>query len=201
MKSGPRLIAILAVAGALSLAALYLIVRPEGNGAAPDGPSKAAQTVPEPGLGQFKPERSPLPQASFQDGEGKTLTMDAFKGRWVLLNLWATWCTPCREEMPSLDRLQAEWGGEDFTVVAVSMDRNGASLAKAFLAEVNATHLALYADPSSKMMFAFKAFGLPTTLLISPEGEIRGRFVGPVEWDDPSARRVLEEARGAAKAG
>jgi len=195
MKSGPRLIAILAVAGALSLAALYVIVQPEGNGSPPKGMPETARTAQEAIFGQFKAERTPLPEASFEDGEGQKLTMDAFRGRWVLLNLWATWCAPCREEMPSLDRLEAELGDEDFTVVAVSMDRNGVELARKFLAEVNVTHLALYADPSSKMMFALKAFGLPTTLLITPQGEIAGRIVGPVDWDAPASRAMLEEAR------
>ena len=197
MTSGPRLIAILAVAGALSLAALYLIVRPQGNDLEPEGTVKAVQASPDAAAGNFRAEKAPLPDVSFQNGEGETLTLASFRGKWVLLNLWATWCTPCREEMPSLDRLQGELGGSDFMVVAVSMDRNGVALAKGFLAEVKAEHLALYADPSSKMMFAFKVFGLPTTLLISPDGEIVGRFVGPVEWDKEGPRAIIAKLKAA----
>jgi thiol-disulfide isomerase/thioredoxin len=196
MKSGPRLIAILAVAGALSLAALYLIVWPEGNGL---GPSGVGATPEGAALSNYMPEKAPLPDAGFENGKGEKLTLKAFQGRTVLLNLWATWCAPCREEMPSLDRLEAQYGGPGFVVVAVSMDRNGIDLARNFLAETKIRHLALYADPSSKMMFALKAFGLPTTLLISPQGEIVGRFVGPVNWDETDPRRIIEAALAAAK--
>ena len=113
MKSGSRLIAILAVAGALSLAALYFIVWSEGNGwesrsgglgakIGNDAPGNASLT-------NYSAEKTSLPEASFQNGKGEAVTLTAFKGRVVLLNLWATWCLPCREEMPSLDRLLVKY--------------------------------------------------------------------------------------------
>jgi thiol-disulfide isomerase/thioredoxin len=191
MKSGPRLIAILAVAGALSLAALYLIARPQSNDSSPDEASPAAQQAVSAG---YRSEKTPLPDAVFQNDRGETLSTADFRGRWILLNLWASWCLPCREELPSLDRLQAQLGSKEFEVVAVSMDRNGMEEAEAFLLEAKATHLALYGDPTSKMMFVLKAVGLPTTFLISPKGEIVGRFVGPVDWDTPQTRELIQSA-------
>ncbi|MEP5929660.1 MAG: TlpA disulfide reductase family protein, partial [Nitratireductor sp.] len=105
-----------------------------------------------------------------------------------------TWCGPCREEMPELDELQAAFGGERFEVVALSVDSNGQKLVRDFLAEVGAGHLGLYIDPAAKANFTLGAFGLPTTLLISPEGEEIGRMVGPAPWASEDAKAFIAEA-------
>ena len=154
-------------------------------------------------MAEFKPAAAPKPAAeiAFEDKEGAKLGLDAFKGRVVLLNLWATWCAPCREEMPSLDRLQAKLGSSDFEVVALSLDRAGRDKAKAFLAEMGIKHLALYIDPTMKAARALEATGMPTTLLIGRDGQELGRLVGPAEWDSKEAHALIRAALAAKPAG
>lgn len=125
------------------------------------------------------------PEISFADSTGQPKTLADYSGKMVLLNIWATWCVPCRKEMPTLDRLQAKLGGPDFEVVALSVDRGGPGLVKKFFAETGVTHLALNIDTSAKAMFALGTVGLPTTLLIDREGREVGRLIGPAEWDAP----------------
>ncbi|MDX8450713.1 TlpA disulfide reductase family protein [Mesorhizobium captivum] len=126
-----------------------------------------------------------VPQISFADDAGQPKTLAEYSGKVVLLNIWATWCAPCRKEMPTLDRLQAELGGPDFEVVALSMDRKGLDVVKKFYAEIGITHLALNIDTSAKAMFTLGAVGLPMTLLIDRDGKEIGRLIGPAEWDAP----------------
>jgi thiol-disulfide isomerase/thioredoxin len=125
----------------------------------------------------------PLPALPFTDGDGKPMTLDAFRGMVVLLNLWATWCGPCRKEMPTLDRLQAALGGPDFEVIALSIDRPGLEPVRKFYAEIGIRNLALYNDSSGKAAITLNAFGLPATLLIDRQGRELGRLIGPAEWD------------------
>lgn len=131
------------------------------------------------------PEPKPVPEIQFQDSEGKTLTLADFRGKVVLLNIWATWCAPCRREMPTLDRLQAELGGPGFQVLALSIDRGGFEAVTKFYAEVGVKHLGMYLDSSSQAASTLGAVGLPTTLLIDRDGSEMGRLVGPAEWDSP----------------
>lgn len=126
-----------------------------------------------------------VPQISFTDAAGQSRTFADYSDKVVLLNVWATWCAPCRKEMPTLDRLQARLGGPDFEVVALSMDRKGLDAVKKFYAEISVTHLALNIDISAKAMFALGAVGLPMTLLIGRDGKEIGRLIGPAEWDAP----------------
>jgi thiol-disulfide isomerase/thioredoxin len=129
------------------------------------------------------PAPKSLPEIQFQDSEGRTFTLADFRGKLVLLNLWAAWCLPCRHEMPTLDRLQAELGGPDFQVLALSMDRGGFEAITKFYGEVGVKHLAL--DGSTEAASTLGAVGLPTTLLIDRDGREIGRLVGPAEWDSP----------------
>jgi thiol-disulfide isomerase/thioredoxin len=138
-----------------------------------------------------------LPDFSFAGGEGETKSLGDFKGKIVLLNIWATWCVPCRDEMPALDRLETELGGENFQVVAVNIDKGGPEKAQKFLQETGATHLQLYTDPTGKLFVALKAVGMPTTLLIDGTGKEMGRLVGPADWASPEAKRLIEAAIGA----
>ncbi|MAN63493.1 MAG: redoxin [Parvibaculum sp.] len=140
------------------------------------------------------PER-PDP-VQFVDGEGQSRSFDDWKGKVVLVNLWATWCGPCRHEMPALDRLQAELGGEDFEVLAVSLDRSGLDLPRAFYSEHNIVHLGLYNDASARIGVALGVFGIPTTVLLDREGRLIGRLVGPAEWDAPDAVALMKAAIG-----
>lgn len=142
----------------------------------------------------FKSEPEELPSAPFVDADGRERTLADWKGKVVLLNLWATWCAPCRKEMPALDRLQASLGSEKFEVVAVSVDRTGIEGARKFLSEINVRRLAVLADPNARMATTLKAIGLPATLLIDAEGREIGRMVGPAEWDAPEAKALIRAA-------
>jgi thiol-disulfide isomerase/thioredoxin len=139
----------------------------------------------------FRKEPEPPPAFSFQDASGRERTLADWRGRIVLLNLWATWCVPCRREMPALDRLQAELGSDRFEVVAVSVDRTGLAGARKFLDETKVSSLALYADPSARLASSLRAVGLPATLLIDAEGREIGRLLGPAEWDSDDAKRLI----------
>lgn len=138
----------------------------------------------------------PVPPLSFLDGEGRRIDLSEFKDRLVLLNLWATWCAPCVKEMPALDRLQAQLGGEGFQVVALSVDRGGKEQVQPFFQRVGLRNLALYLDPSSSSMQALSLRGLPTTLLVDQEGRELGRIEGAVEWDSPEVVAFLRKHMG-----
>ena len=118
----------------------------------------------------------------------------------MLLNLWATWCVPCRQEMPALDRLEARLGGPDFTVVAVNIDTAKLDRPKAFLQEVAVKNLGFYADPTADIFETLKgagdALGLPTTVLVDKNGCGLGVMAGPAQWDSPDALALIAAARG-----
>ncbi len=141
-----------------------------------------------------------LPQLAFRNAEGQQKTLADWRGRTVLLNLWATWCAPCRMEMPLLDELQRELGGPGFEVVAVNIDTRDLEKPKAWLAENGITDLAYYADPTARIFQDLKAvgkaFGMPTTLLIGPAGCELGFLSGPAEWASPDAVALVRGALG-----
>lgn len=138
-----------------------------------------------------KPAPEVPPAFTFQDKDGKALTIADFKGKTILLNLWATWCAPCRKEMPALDRLQAAIGSDKFEVVALSLDKDGVEKARKFLADIKVSHLGFYIDPTGSQGFNLKPVGLPTTLLIDSEGREVGRLAGPAEWDSEAAKALI----------
>lgn len=133
-----------------------------------------------------------VPEIHFTDATDKKLTLADFKGRFVLLNFWATWCAPCVEEMPALDRLQAAKGGADFAVVALALDRQGRPLVEPFLQKLAVKSLPMYIDASSAAMRAFNLRGLPTTVLLDRDGNELGRLEGPAKWDSPEAAAFLQ---------
>jgi thiol-disulfide isomerase/thioredoxin len=186
-----RLVLILSlwlVAGAI--AGIALVVGRPG-----DGPENPAPTVPVSRLA-LHDQPKPLPAFGFTDAGGAALSLDGFKGRIVLLNIWATWCAPCRKEMPSLDRLQAEMGGPDFQVVALSIDRGDPDPVRAFFGEVGLSHLGIYLDQPSASTQALNVVGIPTTLLIDGEGREIGRATGPAEWDSPEMKALIRQGMG-----
>jgi len=128
----------------------------------------------------------------FVDGAGREMTLADFRGRVVLLNIWATWCVPCRVEMPTLDALQGNLGGDDFLVVPLSIDRAGMNVVRRFYEEIDIRHLGMYLVDGTRAMFAFGALGLPTTILIDRIGFERGRLVGPAEWDSPEIATQIQ---------
>jgi len=142
---------------------------------------------------------SPAPQAGFT-ANGKPTSLADFRGRVVLLNFWATWCGPCVAEMPSLDRLEAALGGQDFIVIAVSEDRNPA-VVEPFFAEHKIQHLSLFHDPGGALASAFGIRGLPTSAVIDTKGNVVGRIEGPAEWDSGQAKALIRHYMGAGGAG
>ena len=139
-----------------------------------------------------------LPDLAFSAADGTPRTLAAYRGRTVLVNLWATWCFPCRQEMPALDRLQASLGGPDFEVVAINIDTRNLDKPKAWLKEAGIERLAYYADPDAKVFQDLKrvgkAVGMPTTLLVDPEGCELALINGPAEWASEDALRLVRAA-------
>lgn len=138
-----------------------------------------------------------LPEIGFENAQGKPLALAGFRGKAVLLNIWATWCSPCRQEMPSLDRLQAALGGLDFEVVALSIDHGGIPAVRKFFAKVGIKRLALYVDPSGQASSVLDIIGVPTTLMVDRAGRSLWRVAGPVQWDKPEVISVVRRAIGA----
>jgi thiol-disulfide isomerase/thioredoxin len=142
----------------------------------------------------------PVPELTFLDGEGGEVTLAEFRGKVVVLNLWATWCAPCRREMPSLDRLQAELGDRGLAVIALSLDRGDVAKVREFFDELEIANLAIYRDPDARASRELDALGLPTTIVIDRAGQEVGRLLGPAEWDGADALallRTLVEPSGA----
>jgi thiol-disulfide isomerase/thioredoxin len=143
-------------------------------------------------------EPKPLPDLAFNGPDGSPTSLAAFRGRTVLLNLWATWCAPCRQEMPALDRLQGELGGRDFEVVAVNIDTRNLDKPKTWLKEAGVARLAYYADPEAKVFQDLKrvgkAVGMPTTLLVDPDGCELALINCPAEWASEDALKLVRAA-------
>jgi thiol-disulfide isomerase/thioredoxin len=189
------------VAAAIGFAAVYVTWGGADNEkGASAAPAPAASKLAGGGTGDdlvaFVRKNPPVEVAdvSFEDETGAKKTLADFKGKAILLNLWATWCLPCRHEMPSLDRLQKELGSDQFEVVALSLDRAGRAAARTFFDEIKVEYLKLYIDPTMKAGNGLRAVGMPTTILIGKDGKERGRLPGPAEWDSPAAKALIAEA-------
>jgi thiol-disulfide isomerase/thioredoxin len=133
----------------------------------------------------------PAPALAFTTRDGAEKHLADFKGQLVLVNLWATWCGPCVEEMPALDRLQTKLG-QRLTILAISQDRRGAAVVDPFLAKTGITHLAVFLDPKSAAIEAFGVQGLPTSFLIGRDGMILGKLEGAAKWDEAPMLSRLE---------
>ena len=130
---------------------------------------------------------APVPQVAIDDVKGARLALSTFKGKYILLNLWATWCAPCVRELPALAKLKSSVGSDQFDVVAVDVGRGTAADARTFLDAHGAKSLDTYVDSNLALLRAFGAFGLPLTVLIDRQGREIGRAVGPAAWDSPEA--------------
>jgi thiol-disulfide isomerase/thioredoxin len=213
----PAIYLIAAIVAAIAgFGTVYVSFAPSDNGSSAAGGSTTAaggaQSVPGGGgRGRLaglnkgamaplvaRPQPIDLPGFTFVAGDGREKSLKDFAGQVVLLNIWATWCIPCREEMPALDKLEAKLGGENFAVVAVNIDKGGQEKAAAFLKETGATHLPLYTDPSGKLFATLKVVGMPTTLIIDRDGKEIARLVGPADWASPEAEAVIAAATRAA---
>jgi len=134
-----------------------------------------------------------LPALRFVDGMGSSTSLAAYRGRVVLLNVWATWCAPCVKEMPALDRLQAMLGGPDFEVVALSIDEAGDRAVRAFFRQIGIKRLRPYVDAFQEASLTLATSGIPLTLLIDRDGREVGRRLGPAEWDRPHLVELLRD--------
>ncbi len=166
-----------------------LLLALPGPGALAQADADAAAQAP---LGEFVPASQPLPApaAGFTDADGKSLSLRDFAGKLVLVNLWATWCAPCRREMPSLERLQTRLG-DKITILAISEDRGGSKAVAPFIAKLGLKVVKTYLDPESAVGRAFKVDGLPTSFLIDRQGRVLGRVEGEAEWDSPKMQAII----------
>jgi thiol-disulfide isomerase/thioredoxin len=139
-----------------------------------------------------------VPDLAFKDAQGRDKTLADWQGRTVLLNLWATWCVPCRREMPALDALEQKLGGPDFEVVAVNIDTRDPQKPLTFLKDVGVSHLAYYSDQSARVFedlkSAGKAFGMPTTIIVDRSGCEIGNMAGPAEWASEDGVKLVRAA-------
>ncbi len=136
----------------------------------------------------------PLPEFTYIDEQGKDHSLKELRGKVVLLNLWATWCGPCRHEMPWLDEVQKKYGGEQFEMLTISIDRGGLKKPRRFFNSINIKNLTLYGDKTGRLASKLRAFGMPTTLLIDRQGRELGRIAGPAEWASSEAFAFIEAA-------
>ena len=133
----------------------------------------------------------PMPEISFQDATGNTVTMDDFAGQVLLINIWATWCPPCVHELPTLDALQAGLGDAGLTVAAVSIDLEGIPVVQPFYQSHGIDALAPYADPNADLLRNLQVVGLPTTILFDQQGREIGRLAGDADWFSPEAQALV----------
>lgn len=207
-----KLVAIAAVAGILAGAvAVYVKQTTSGNGTEVADAAQCAASVEK--AASLKPfaagevaamvaaaDPRVIAGLSFKDQADKDLTLADFAGKTVLLNLWATWCVPCREEMPALNALQEAEGSDRFQVLAINIDTGAADKPKAFLDETGVDALGLYRDASMGVFNTLKkeglAFGLPATLLIDGKGCLLGAMNGPAAWDSDDAKALIRAAVG-----
>ena len=213
-----RMILIAALAGAFAGAvAVYVSIAMSGNNPEPDvvaagdtasadrceAKAAKARSTADAAVGEVAAMLPADPPQSLQDlafnaPDGKPMTLADRSGKTLLLNLWATWCFPCREEMPALDALQKVMGGDDFEVIAVNVDAGDDVKPKKFLAETGIEALGYYRDNTLSLFNDLKkrglALGLPVTLLIDEEGCLLAHMNGPAEWSSPDAKRLIEAA-------
>lgn len=141
---------------------------------------------------QLAPGARPRPEATWKDGNGKTVALKDFGGKVVLVNFWATWCAPCVRELPSIDRLAASLDGEEFKVVAINIDRGGKPVARKMLRRLKLKGLDLYLDRENTAVRGFGVRQMPTTYVFDRKGREVGKLEGAAEWDEPEAVALVK---------
>lgn len=138
------------------------------------------------------PAPQEVSQAVFTTPDGAEHSLDDWQGQWVVLNFWATWCAPCRKEMPTLDALNTEFGGADFAVVPVATGRNALPAIRKLFAEIGVESLPILLDPRQKLARDMAVLGLPITVILNPEGQEIARLRGDADWHSDSARAIVQ---------
>lgn len=184
---------ILAAAAVIGIAGgLYLASETEGTPGLPDVDFATVEAMREGDMQklQFGVDRGS--DVVFVNEDGSDMTLAAFEGKYVVLNFWATWCAPCRKEMPHLSDLQAELGGDTFEVVTVATGVNQRPAMERFLDEIGVDNLPLHTDPNSALARDFGIVGLPVTLILNPEGFELARLIGDANWSSDNAIDILK---------
>ncbi len=209
-RSASKIIALAVLAGlAAGAVAVYVSNRPSGNTDTDVAGVCAAKQERAKALGEAATgdvaamsasDPQPLTHLSFKGPDGKPLTLADFSGKTLLVNLWATWCAPCRAEMPAFDALQSDMGSDKFEVVAINVEKGPDDKPKGFLDEIGIEHLAFYRDDTLGVFNDLKtralALGLPVTLLVDDEGCLLANMNGPAEWASEDAKRLIRTALG-----
>lgn len=138
-------------------------------------------------------EPTDLPETIFLDADEAEVTLADWQGKALLVNFWATWCAPCREEMPSLDALQAELGGDDFQVLTIATGRNSRAAIDKFYGETQIANLPVLTDPRQRLARDMGVLGLPASILISADGQEVARLLGDADWSSDAAKQVIRE--------
>lgn len=207
MTSGKKIGLALGVVAALGLAgvaAFYSVMGDAGNGSCSAAAKTAARMAPlvkgEVAAVEIRKRPQAAPELSFTGPDGQPMTLAAFKGKTLLVNLWATWCAPCLKEMPSLDALQREMGGPDFAVVAINIDTRNLEKPKTWLADNKVTTLPYYADPQAGVFQALRAAhkveGMPVSLIVDKSGCELGIIQGPADWASADSKALMAAAIG-----
>lgn len=207
MTSGTKIGLALGVVAALGLAgvaAFYSGLGNAGNGSCSAAAKTAARMAPlakgEVAAVEVRPRPEPAPELSFSGPDGKPLTLADFKGKTILVNLWATWCAPCLKEMPALDVLEKEMGGSDFAVVAINIDTRNLDKPKAWLAENKVATLPFYGDPQAAtfqaLRKAHKVEGMPVSIIVDKFGCELGIIQGPADWASADSKALMAAAIG-----
>jgi thiol-disulfide isomerase/thioredoxin len=202
----PYVIAAVLVGAAIGFAAIYGIAGPKRNAVADSACGAAVELsrklapLAHGEVAALTMASAPLrlPDLAFEDADGKPRKLSEWRGRTVLVNLWATWCVPCRKEMPALDRLQTRLGGKNFEVVAINIDTRDVEKPRNFLKDANLTGLGYFNDSKAKVFQDLKAIGralgMPTSVLVDGQGCEIATIAGPAEWDSDDALRLIAAA-------
>nr|WP_294640782.1 TlpA disulfide reductase family protein [uncultured Aureimonas sp.] len=206
---GTKRILSIALAGGLLAGALgvYVMETRSGNEAVASCPAAAALSAALDGAARgevaaMRPLETPFDVSAlrFKDGEGRDTSLAALKGQSLLVNIWATWCAPCRAEMPALDQLEREAGDESFAVVPINVDMGDDAKPRGFYAETGLKTLPYYRDETMGVFNDLKrqgvALGLPVTLLVDAGGCARAAMNGPAEWASPDGLRLIDALKG-----
>jgi len=180
---------------------LYMALALGANAAVADTSALAAMREGDMKKLNFHSTPQPVPETEFTHQNGQSVTLSEFSGKIVVVNFWATWCAPCREEMPMLSELQTELGGEDFEVVTIATGRNAQPAMEKFFDEIGVDNLPLHRDRNQQLARQMGVFGLPVTVILDRKGREIARLQGDAHWNSKSAKQILRALIGQSSAG